>query len=85
MANSTFEKDRKAFEKHISKTTPYGKFGSGDLSDGKYTYADDASKSRDYNKNKSPDVFEAKKIKDKKNKKTLRKKTKIRQGRGIGI
>ena len=67
------EDKRKAFEKHILK---YGLLEPGD---GTY---DSASASRDYNKNKSPDLFEAKKIKDKKNKKTLREKAKIRQGRG---
>ena len=62
--------ENKAFEKHILKHAL--------LEPGDGTY-DSASASRDYNKNKSPDLFEAKKIKDKK---TLREKAKIRQGRG---
>lgn len=79
MANSTFEKDKKAFEKHILKYKLL-KPGDGTYDSATGTYAA-ASESRDYNKNKSPDLFEAKKIKDKK---TLREKAKIRQGRGIG-
>ena len=74
MANATFnKKDKEAWEKHFNMLNK--KHGPFTVKEGEIY----ASADRDYNTNGSPDVFEAKKIKDKK---TARHKAKIRQGRG---
>ena len=76
MANDTFDKkDKEAWEKHFNMLDK--KHGPFTIKKGEIH----ASASRNYNTNGSPDVFEAKRIK---NKKTAREKAKIRQGRGAG-